>query len=391
MTYKLDKLVHSEELFDDEYLRSRQKEYGFTQLSKVKTFLWDFELLGQLQRQLGSKVVLKGGAAAQLFSPPEKQRTSVDIDVIYSGTETDLLSTLESIHADFGRDETFFKFTKYTPKKPSKALPLLTFYVAVPDFPIEAKRQINIKLDFHMIHDLRVKTINLDDAIALGVPLAFSPHCLTVDSLVGDKILTLARGSVGIPTEREADIPKQLYDLNSLTALKSFDSLTDFQSAFDEFLKLELANTGDDVEEQTIFKQVIVTLKRYSTVGGNDADIEALKVLKEFRGNYEPRPFKSMLQWETLCKRLEYFTNCLAEKHSDSVRSLKKADEIANRVSTERDRQAMAKQLFNVLESMISSKGTKKFRNVMPERMFWEILSLNKITPDEIEGALFNE
>jgi len=388
MTYKLDKLVHPQELFGDEYIKSRQKEYGFTQLSKVKTFLWDFELLGQLQRHLESKVVLKGGAAAQLFSPPERQRTSVDIDVIYSGTEGDLLSALNSIHIDFGEDETFFKFTKYTPKKPSKALPLLTFYVAVPDLLIEAQRQINIKLDIHMIHDLSAKTISVDNAIALGVPLAFSPHCLSVESLVGDKILTLARGSVGIPADREADIPKQLYDLNALTSLKSFQSLDDFQSAFDEFLKLELANAGERVEDQVIFRQVIANLRRYSTVGGNDADGEALRVLKEFRGNYEPRPFKNMLQWETLCKRLEYFTERLAKNLSDAIRSLKEADELASRVSNAKDRRDVVEGLTALLGKIGSSAIIKRLRNAMPERMLWEILLSDKITLEEIEKAL---
>jgi len=48
--------------------------------------------MGQLQRQLGEKVILKGGAAAQLFFSPERQRTSVDIDVIYIGEKENLQS-----------------------------------------------------------------------------------------------------------------------------------------------------------------------------------------------------------------------------------------------------------------------------------------------------------
>ena len=388
MTYKLNELIHSEEFFAEEYLKSRQKEYGFTQLTKVKTFLWDFELLAQLQRKLGSRVLLKGGAAAQLFFPPEKQRTSVDIDVIYSGNEKEMQQALDSIHSDFGGDEVFFKFTKYNPKKPTKVLPLQTFYVAVPAILAEETYQINIKLDFHMIDDIKVKVIDLKGAVALGVPLAFAPRCLSADSLVGDKLLTLARGSVGIPPGREADIPKQLYDLNGLTSLHRFENSADLQLAFGEFLRLEISNTGQAFDGRTVYSQIIDTLRRYSTVGGNEPDGEALKVLKEFRGNYEPRPFMNMLQWETVCKRLEYFTTCLAKKSDDDIRLLKQADDLALQISIIEDRQSRAKKLFSILQSVNPSGKIGRFRNVMPERIFWEIVSLNKITIEETRHAL---
>jgi hypothetical protein len=61
MTYDLSKLIHPPEFFTDAYLEARRAEYGFTQLSKVKTFLWDFELYGHLQEQLRGKLILKGG------------------------------------------------------------------------------------------------------------------------------------------------------------------------------------------------------------------------------------------------------------------------------------------------------------------------------------------
>lgn len=388
MTYKLDKLVHSEEHFAEEYLKSRQKEYGFTQLTKVKTFLWDFELLAQLQRKLGSKVVLKGGAAAQLFFPPEKQRTSVDIDVIYSGNEDEMQQVLDSIHSDFGEDDVFFKFTKYIPKRPTKILPLQTFYVAVPGVLGEETNQINIKLDFHMIRDTKVKVIDLKGAVALGVPLAFAPRCLTVESLVGDKLLTLARGSVGIPPGREADIPKQLYDLNALTSLQRFENLAHLWLASGEFLQLEILNTGQAIDERTVYSQIVDTLRRYSTVAGNEPDSEALKVLKEFRGNYEPRPFMNMIQWETVCKRLEYFSWCLREKSAEAIRLLKQADAMADQISSTKDRQSQTKKLFSILQSLSPSGKIGRFRNVTPERIFWEIISLDKITIEEIRSAL---
>lgn len=39
-------------------------------------------------------------------------------------------------------------------------------------------------------------------------------RCLTVGALIGDKLLTLAKGSVGM--ELESDYPKQIYDIDAL-------------------------------------------------------------------------------------------------------------------------------------------------------------------------------
>ena len=104
----LDALIHDRTYFSLDHIAERKKQYNFTQAVKVETFLWDLELYGQLQHYLGNKVVLKGGAAAQLFFSPEQQRTSVDIDVIYTGDTKTLLSALTSIHKAFGEDDTFF-------------------------------------------------------------------------------------------------------------------------------------------------------------------------------------------------------------------------------------------------------------------------------------------
>lgn len=112
-----DALIHDRKYFGPDYITDRKEQYNFTQAIKVETFLWDLELFGQLQRSLGKQVVLKGGVATQLFFPPERQRSSVDIDVIYLGDVAPLPEVLESIHEAFGGDDLFFKFNKHTPLK----------------------------------------------------------------------------------------------------------------------------------------------------------------------------------------------------------------------------------------------------------------------------------
>ena len=46
-------------------------------------FLWDLELFLHIQKILGDKIILKGGAATQFYLPRDAQRTSVDIDMLF--------------------------------------------------------------------------------------------------------------------------------------------------------------------------------------------------------------------------------------------------------------------------------------------------------------------
>ena len=84
MSIKLSNLIHDPKYFSRDQILNRQAEFRFTQALKVETFLWDIEIYGHLQRKLNDQIILKGGAAAQLYFRPGQQRTSVDIDVIYS-------------------------------------------------------------------------------------------------------------------------------------------------------------------------------------------------------------------------------------------------------------------------------------------------------------------
>ena len=301
-----------------------------------------------------------------------------------------MTSALDEIHTQFGGDTNFFKFNKHTPKNPTRLLPLLTYFVAVPD-PIDAevaKKQINIKIDFHMLDKLESKTVLLSGANALGVPLAFTPRCLSVESLVGDKILTLARGSVGIPAEREADLPKQLYDLHHLISLDSFRSSADTVLGFKDFLSHELASFHAPVETDEILSQVAANLRRYATVSRSTADREALKVLKEFRGNYEPIPFRSLVEWELTAKRLEYFSYCFLVTPEESISLLRKADQLAEKITLLDKIEARRIRLLDMLRLIVTAMESKAVRNAPLERIFWELMATGKATVEEIQNKL---
>lgn len=72
--------------------------------------MWDLELFLQIQNRLGEHIVLKGGAATQFYLPVEAQRTSVDIDMIFCGTDEQIWDTLNDITKELGERSEFFLF-----------------------------------------------------------------------------------------------------------------------------------------------------------------------------------------------------------------------------------------------------------------------------------------
>ena len=280
-------LIHDRKYFDQEHILERQARYGFTQAGKVEAFLWDLELFGQLQRTLGNQVVLKGGAAAQLFFAPERQRTSVDIDVIYLGDAALLPKALASIHDAFGKDDLYFKFSGHVPLSPKTKLPLETYFVSVPTST--GRTPINMKVDFHLMDGLDLQVVEIEGASAFVIPLAFRPRCLSAGSLIGDKLLTLAQGSVGIPPEREDDIPKQLYDLVGLSRVVESQDFEAIRHAMGRLFEHEQSVRSEKVSIERALEQMVDQLERYAGLDSHKSDKYARVAVQNFRGNYEPR------------------------------------------------------------------------------------------------------
>ena len=113
MDYK--KLFHKEEAFQRETFQKRMEEFGFKNMARMELFLWDLELFLHIQKILGDKIILKGGAATQFYLPRDAQRTSVDIDMLFFGTEEEIKKTLRKIEEYLGTEDELFYFHKHSP------------------------------------------------------------------------------------------------------------------------------------------------------------------------------------------------------------------------------------------------------------------------------------
>lgn len=381
---KYDALIHDRKFFEPAYIKSRQAQYNFTQAVKVETFLWDLELFGQLQRSLGDQVILKGGAAAQLFIPPERQRTSVDIDVIYLGKADRLPAVLSAIHNAFGNDELHFKFIKFVPKNPSTILPLETYIVSVP--ASDGQSSIIIKIDFHLMEKLDLETVDLQGASAFVIPLAYKPRCLSAASLLGDKLLTLAQGSVGIPPAKEPDIVKQLYDLDALSKIVDPAGTRAMNIALNGLFAHEIEVRTEKVNLEHALNDSINLLERYSSLNSPNFDRRARIAMMNFRGNYEPKPFRSLLDWELTAKRLQFLVRCIAENQEHALAALREADELGVRIDLKGNerrteiRQTLSEEFVKLLRAENRLEAAKRLKNTSPERLLWEVVHPSRLS-----------
>ena len=386
-------LIHDRIYFDREHILERQALYGFTQAVKVETFLWDLELFGQLQRTLGNRVVLKGGAAAQLFFAPERQRTSVDIDVIYLGDAALLPTVLASIHEAFGADDLYFKFSRHVPLSPRTKLPLETYFVSVPT--ATGRTPINMKVDFHLMDHLDLQVTEIEGASAFVIPLAFKPRCLSAGSLIGDKLLTLAQGSIGIPPEREDDMPKQLYDLDGLSRVVKSQDFEVIRHAMEELLEYELSVRSDKVSLERALEQMVHQLERYAGLDSHKSDEHARTAVQNFRGNYEPQPFRDPIAWGVLSKRLQFLVRCIAGSVANPISYLQRADRLETIIAFKEGKfketkpgllESLRKDFLDVLRSQGRPDVAKRLKNSRVERLLWEVLT--ESNAEEIEGTI---
>lgn len=115
-------LIHDKDAFSKESILSNAAKFGFPNPLAVELLLWDLELAAQLQASAG-EIIMKGGAATQLFLPLDRQRGSVDVDLITRLDSDSLAKTITATESRMGQ----VKFEYYIPKKPKPGLNARTY------------------------------------------------------------------------------------------------------------------------------------------------------------------------------------------------------------------------------------------------------------------------
>jgi hypothetical protein len=268
--------------------------YGFKNMSRMELFLWDLELFLQIQKRLGEHIVLKGGAATQFYLPIEAQRTSVDIDMIYCGTDEAVKNTLDDITKELNGSSEFFQFHEHIPKNPKTNLPLHTYHVDVPSVLNYKERNAEesavnkqeLKIEFIMETEYWEYTRKTGNDI-FAVQSEFEYQLLPVSHLFADKFTTIGCNTIGVQNDRMDEQVKQFYDVVMLT-IYQLDEL-DIKEVRKKYLKRAEKEwhdrKGTEYDLQEIIADVRKQLYRYSMVdSGEDAELK--KYINDFKALY---------------------------------------------------------------------------------------------------------
>ena len=298
------KLFHEETAFQRETFEARMLDYGFKNIGRMELFLWDLELFLQIQHRLGDRVVLKGGAATQFYLPKEAQRTSVDIDMLFAGTESEIVETLNKIEASLGEGSGLFHFRRHIPKNPKTTLPLFTYYTDIPSVLTSAERNVKedktqsqeLKLEFITQPEKReYSTVTGEDIFAVHSDRKY--HVLPLDALFADKLTTIGSETIGVQDDRIDEQIKQFYDILMLTrycreSLNSAIIWDKYKERAEEEWN-ERANSEDAKNKlkgrpfsmDAIIADVKKQLERYEQVD-NGEDLELKKAINDFKSLY---------------------------------------------------------------------------------------------------------
>lgn len=214
-------IILEKEVFLRSEIEKRMTDGGFNSLSKFELFIWDLEMFLQLQKKLGDKIILKGGAATQFYVPVTSQRTSIDIDMICLASRDEVHQIISEIENEFVGVEDYCKFRLYAPKNPKHGLDALeTYFQTVPSICNEqelfaTKGKQEVKIEFIFSEDkYEINKIKQPELFALETEKEF--NVLAFENLFADKLTTLGPDTIGISDERSDEQVKQIYDVITL-------------------------------------------------------------------------------------------------------------------------------------------------------------------------------
>lgn len=370
-------LLHSPAAFSSEAIRERATRYGFVNPLAVELFLWDLEVAAQLQ-SVSRELVLKGGAAAQIFVPVERQRGSRDVDIVTALQEPALDQIVKSAIDQLEG----VSFKLHVPRKPKTDLPLRTYFVsarsAVQQTPVE------VKADF-LLEDINLPAI---EVVEVETFAARTPklRCFRPETLVGDKILTLADGSIGL--QDMADCPKHIYDICALIESPQFQDFGHAIAAVEILTPVEGRIKGVEVTPDQALSDVVKFAEtKLSPIDTSLANEDLRLRFEAFEQFFAPQNQKAKLQeWSARALKVRFVARltraALAKQITarEALRSLRLAleHEARLRLVTGDKTATTRKFLLGYQKTQVSY--FKELRGKPVHRVFWQV-----VTPDNLE------
>lgn len=327
-------LIHSPELFEKASFEARKEELNINNIVRMELFLWDLELFLQIQHLHGDSIVLKGGAAVQFYLPVENQRTSVDIDMIFSGKEEEIYKTLDFISHKFGCKNGLLVFTPFVPKNPKTKLPLRTFMIDIPSVFDERVLRSGgctknpdhggrpLKTEFF----LRPGVLNINKLSGRNIFAGSSDkiyNVLPINQLFADKLTTLGPETIGIQNSRIDEQAKQLYDLCMLLNCNlSNISLKEVKEYYWKYAEMECKDREITFSTDRIIADVKSQLSRIKRIDiSNDEELK--QKINDFKGLYLNRASNFSVPMAAIAgEQLSLLYDCLLTEKFDLIKQL---------------------------------------------------------------------
>jgi hypothetical protein len=368
--------VHNAQYFTKKEILRRARKYEFPNPLAVEIFLWNCELAAQLQNAC-SDIVLKGGTAAQLHLPLEQQRGSIDIDVTTPRKKSEVGELVQKVSESL---EESVKFRLHKPKKPIPKLPLVTYFAKTPTKLDLARKELEIKVDISL-ESPNLPSIVLKNVETFAVDVK-RMKCLTAGTLIGDKLLTLAKGSVGM--ELEGDYPKQIYDIDALleTGKISKKFVNEMSTSVETLTRLEASYRNINTTPSDALRDVIKTMDEYSLVdtsGGSSSIKKNIEGFQQFFVNKNER--KPLFGWSSKSLKIRFLAMLVREqienrfKDSEVANSIIVSHNIVQRLDkiSGPDVIELRKKLLSLAETKI--EYFKEMKGKPLDRVFWQIVT----------------
>lgn len=271
------------------------------------------EQLRDLEKELDLELMLMGGNGASLRFDAASQRGSRDNDYLTAASPAEIKRLMEALASRFAAlPEPLMRPTIYQPKGPVRDLPMASYEIPVPLRLNHGYAQDNrIKVEFHFETALPPSQIVVGSLGPAASPqmtarLPRVPYQLVI------KLMTLAAEPIGIDEDRRrAAVPRQLYDLDGLTAnLDGADwPILVSYCATRYAYECELARIA--VAEDEPFAGIQARLARWADC--LDAASLEWQTIRAVQSSQLQRPVHvNAPGWRARCQRLQVLAQCIA-------------------------------------------------------------------------------
>jgi len=373
------------ESFSANRLANQARKFGYAQPHTLEALIWDYELYAQIQQRAPESCRLKGGAAVQLYVPAERQRASIDVDVLTTLPQREMQQLLEDISTAYGLESPYLQFEPFVPDRPAAIEGLYSFTTFVPssvgqkwkladDTVIEARV---MKLDFHHIPIL--PDGERRDGVAVGIPLGYQPLCVRRGYLIAEKLLTQARGTVGVPNDRYQDLPKHLYDLDSL--LLSEDAVQPLEEAANSLPALIGAqgNQWQDSEGvRTVLQDLESSLGNFAIIDYSDERGQYETAVRRLETLYLPGGARMRLHlWATMASRALAIVKMLLAAIGGDERIIRSFYPEAVLLARKIRLHAQPGKLTKIFHGRLPKtlRRIRQLRGSPPERLYWLLVT----------------